>query len=224
MTDHSVFMHEIKNCLSNIYSLIELAENYPENFQEYTNLVKASITQIKRIESDYDEYRNSGKSPIKFGSVNLSELLQSLVEEYKSSANDKKINIQIEEKYANDSHTTNDIRIFTDAVKLRQVLTNLLTNAIKYNIPEGQIYITCKVLDNKKVAICIRDTGIGMNKEELRKLGTAFYRSKKVDVEGTGLGWTLIKSIVNLMDWNIQIKSNVRSTQDSGGTCVTIEI
>ncbi len=202
MTEPNIFMHEIKNSLSNIYSLAEIIENDPKEIRECLPLIKAAIQQIKNVEYDYDEYRKSGKTTIRLTPVNLATLLTSISEEYRITAEEKNINIKLSCK---------NIKIQTDTTKLRQVLANLITNAIKYNYTNGQICLECKLVGDRP-AIIISDTGIGMAPEEIRLLGTMFYRSKKINVPGTGLGWSLIKSITSIMGWDINVRSKAKAT------------
>ncbi len=202
MSEPNIFMHEIKNSLGNIYSLIEIIENDPTEISECLPLIRGAIQQIKNIEYDYDEYRKSGKTPIQLSPINLATALTSISEEYRIAAEEKKINITLSCK---------NIKIQTDMTKLRQVLSNLISNAIKYNHANGQIHLECKMMGDRPVVI-ISDTGIGMSSEEIRLLGTMFYRSKKINVPGTGLGWSLIKAIVDIMKWDINIRSKTKST------------
>ena len=201
MTESDIFMHEIKNSLGNIYALAEIIENDPTELSECLPLMKTAINQIKNVERDYNEFRKSGQSTIRLGPVNLATLLSSIAEEYRLQADEKKITINISCK---------NIKIQTDVSKLRQVLINLIINAIKYNQIGGQILLECKAVAAKNVII-ISDSGIGMSPDELKMIGTVFYRTKKIDVPGTGLGWALIKSISNLMKWEITIKSKSKS-------------
>ena len=194
---NSIFMHEIKNCLSNVYSLVEILETDPRELNACLPLIKASIRQIKNIEYDYDEYRKSGKNTIHISHVNLATIITSLAEEFRVRADEKKITIKTDCK---------NIKVNTDVTRLRQVIANLITNAIKYNVIGGEILIECKQVADK-IGIYVSDTGIGMSQEEIRMLGTMFYRSKKIDAPGTGLGWSLIKSIVRIMGWDINIRS-----------------
>lgn len=203
MSDSNIFMHEIKNSLSNIYSLVEIIENDPKESRECLPLIKSAIKQIKSIESDYTEYIKSGKTPINNTSINLASILTSVAEEYKTIADERRVSIKISSK---------NIKVNTDAAKLRQVLSNLVNNAIKYNTIGGQVHLECRQTGDKPVII-ISDTGIGMDQTEIASLGTMFYRSKKIEAPGTGLGWSLIKSIVSVMNWTINIRSkpNIRA-------------
>ena len=197
MSEIDIFMHEVKNSLSNIYLLVELMES---NIDEYGNclpLIKESIEQIKNVEADYIQYRNLGKNQISRELVNIASLVNAIVAEYRTMAENKNIKIDI---------NCTSIKLTTDETKLRQVLSNLLSNAIKYTLPGGRVLIECNKVKSV-VYISVKDTGIGMNATEIAKLGTAFYRCKKIEAPGTGLGWTLIKSISDLMNWNIKVIS-----------------
>ncbi len=202
MSESNVFMHEIKNSLSNVYSLVEIIENDPKEIRSCLPLIKLAINQIKNLEYDYDEFRKSGKTVIRIVQVNLATLLTSIAEEYRGLAEEKKVSIKVISK---------NIKVQSDIVRLRQVLGNLITNAIKYNLLGGQILLECKTYGDKTI-ISVSDTGIGMSQDEIRMLGTMFYRSKKIDAPGTGLGWALIKSIADLMQWDISVKSKAKPT------------
>jgi hypothetical protein len=197
----AVFMHEIKNSLSNIYSLIELIEDDKNEYLSYMQLIKKSIMQIKSIESDYDTYKRIGQTPVTYSVINLPSMISVLAAEHKTLADRHKIDILF---------NCSPLRVETDATKLKQVISNLLSNAIKYNVCGGKVLIECKVVNNKK-CIIVKDTGIGMTNAELQSIGTMFYRCKKIDTDGTGLGWALIKSIVDLMMWDIKITSCPKS-------------
>lgn len=200
MNESSIFIHEIKNSLSNIYSLVEIIEKDPSESRECLPLIKTAINQIKNIERDYDEYRNSGKTTVKLSQVNIASLLGLIADEHKAKADERKVTIQV---------ICKNIKIQTDLTKLKQVLTNLITNAIKYNQIGGQILLEGKLVNNRLV-ISVSDTGIGMSPEEIKSLGIMFFRSKKNNAPGTGLGWSLIKAIASSMGWEINIKSKTK--------------
>jgi signal transduction histidine kinase len=95
---------------------------------------------------------------------------------------------------------------------MEQVIINLLTNAIKNTPPGGEIHI-CNSEYNNNVDLKIKDTGIGLTKEEIKKLFTPFGKIERygknlnVDIEGTGIGLYLSKEIVELHGGNIIVES-----------------
>ncbi|CAN1600991.1 ATP-binding protein [Pseudomonas mediterranea] len=109
--------------------------------------------------------------------------------------------------------------VLADRQRLVQVLLNLLSNAIKYNRPEGEVRIEVTVLD-KRVAIAVSDTGRGIAPEQLDQLFKPFERlGADPQVEGTGLGLSLSKSLLEMMQGTLQ----VHSLPDQG-CCFTLQL
>ncbi len=194
-----IFFHEIKNNLANIYSMIEIIEDEPETFNEYAPLIKSSILNVKNIEKDYETFLTTGIRSGKCQTININSVIESVCLEYKNMADEYGVDIQ---------RDLIDIKLCIDIPKFKQVISNLISNAIKYNIPGGAIHVSA-CYSNHKVQIEIKDTGIGMIPNEIKKLGTAFYRSKRKEVPGTGLGWATIINICDLFGWKYNINSNV---------------
>ena len=115
--------------------------------------------------------------------------------------------------------------LYGDNMRVKQVIINLLTNAVKYT-QEGRILFQIKAendtaTDTSKLTISVQDTGMGMTEEDLQQLFTKFQRfdmGKNQNVEGTGLGMAITKSLVELMDGEIQVKS----TYGEGSTFIII--
>ncbi|RYZ63994.1 MAG: response regulator, partial [Proteobacteria bacterium] len=101
------------------------------------------------------------------------------------------------------------VYVLADHQRLKLVLVNLLTNAIKYNQTGGQIFITCTLVPNEQICISIRDTGPGIAPDDLAKLFTPFERLKAVnsEVEGTGLGLVLSLRLVTSMGGTLEVES-----------------
>lgn len=101
--------------------------------------------------------------------------------------------------------------IYTDYYRLIQVLINLLSNAYKYTPNGGTITLSVQEVDNR-VCFAISDTGIGLNDEQIKKLGTPFWRADDDytnNQSGTGLGFFITRSLVRQMDSYIKISSEV---------------
>lgn len=111
------------------------------------------------------------------------------------------------------------VLVRVDAEKLRQAVTNLLSNAYKYSPKGGEIELDCVVNDNHKViGIRIRDHGIGMTPEQLARAFERFYRADSSgNIPGTGLGLCLVKEIVELQGGKIDMESTFGQ-----GTTVTV--
>jgi CheY-like chemotaxis protein len=99
--------------------------------------------------------------------------------------------------------------IFVDATRLKQVLLNLMSNAVKYNHDQGTVTIECKVLNNNRLRISVTDTGSGITKDQQQLLFQPFERlgADKSEIEGTGIGLVITKRLIELMQGTIGVKS-----------------
>jgi signal transduction histidine kinase len=99
----------------------------------------------------------------------------------------------------------------TDYYRLLQVLTNLMSNAVKYTPEQGTVTLALRPLE-KRVEFSIADTGVGLSKESLRMLGTKFWRAEDDFTRsqpGTGLGFAITRSLVEQMGSHIEIQSEL---------------
>jgi len=95
-----------------------------------------------------------------------------------------------------------------DPIRLKQVLLNLLSNAVKYNRDQGQIRLDSEIIDNKRLRICVTDTGEGLAEQDLTKLFTSFERFNSVNnIEGSGIGLVITKHLIELMGGTISVES-----------------
>jgi CheY-like chemotaxis protein len=101
--------------------------------------------------------------------------------------------------------------ILADRQRLRQVLLNLISNAIKYNLTGGTVHITCSTVAGTDLRISVTDTGPGIAPDKLGRLFVAFDRlgAETSHVEGTGLGLALSKHLIEAMGGAIGIESTV---------------
>jgi CheY-like chemotaxis protein/anti-sigma regulatory factor (Ser/Thr protein kinase) len=101
--------------------------------------------------------------------------------------------------------------VLADQQRLKQVLLNLLANAIKYNRPGGSVRVSCGAAPENRVRLEVRDTGAGIPAEQLPRLFTPFDRldAEQTMIEGTGLGLALAKRLMEAMDGSIGVDSMV---------------
>lgn len=178
-----------------------LSETQRENVIEILEAGNHLLTLINEI-LDLAKIE-SGNLKINIETVPLSEPLAKSLKLIKSQAAEKKLTII-------NNISPNDYIVQADNTRLKQVLLNLLTNAVKYNTHQGSITLDSEVMDNQRLRICVTDTGKGLTKAEIAKLFTAFERLDAVDnVEGTGIGLVISKHLIELMDGSIGIKSIV---------------
>jgi PAS domain S-box-containing protein len=108
------------------------------------------------------------------------------------------------------TQTLAGVRVAADSMRLRQVLLNLLGNAIKYNRPGGQVSVACEV-EAAQVRLLVRDTGRGLSEGERARLFQPFERIHATDsaVEGTGIGLALSRRLVEAMGGSIGVHSTL---------------
>ena len=102
-----------------------------------------------------------------------------------------------------------ELFVMADKKRLRQVLINLLSNAVKYNREDGIVRVKAEMLDKKQLRIMVSDTGKGINAADIEKLFDPFERLtfKNSNVEGTGIGLTVTKQLVEAMGGSIGVDS-----------------
>lgn len=100
---------------------------------------------------------------------------------------------------------------YFDKLLLKQVFQNTISNAVKYSQPEPKISVTLSVRSNT-IKIVVKDNGIGIDEEDLTHLFEPFFRSKEVSqIEGNGLGLSIVKESVKLHGGEINVKSKIGS-------------
>ena len=116
------------------------------------------------------------------------------------------------------------IRVVADRTRLKQVLLNLLSNAVKYNRPDGTLTLVAQPLDHERLRIEVRDSGAGLNQDQIAHLFEPFNRLGRTKegpdaVEGTGLGLVVTKHLIELMGGRIGV-----SSLPGVGTCFWVDL
>ncbi|RAU21929.1 hypothetical protein CU669_11585 [Paramagnetospirillum kuznetsovii] len=104
-----------------------------------------------------------------------------------------------------------DLTVRADYTRLKQVLFNLISNAIKYNRPNGRVDISCEPQSDSKVVVVVTDTGIGIPEREKSEIFQPFSRlgQESSGIEGTGIGLTITKRLVEAMNGSLDFTSTV---------------
>ena len=102
-----------------------------------------------------------------------------------------------------------DINVTVDEMRFKQVLLNILSNAIKYNSENGKVVIDCSTTDEKMLLISVTDSGVGLTPEQQSNLFTPFERfgAENSHIEGTGLGLVISKELIELMGGKMGVES-----------------
>lgn len=195
--------HELKTPLTSMHGHLQAMI---DGIWEATPIRLASIDkELMRITSLIDELKKLNKlenEPINKSKVNLRNIISSIVINFQAIALQKGVNI---------STKLDDVEIYADEDKLSQVITNIISNSIKYNKVDGNVYVSLYKNDNK-VYIRVKDTGIGIKDEDIQYIFERFYRgdkSRSKSNEGLGVGLTISKMIIKEHDGEILVNTNL---------------
>jgi len=220
--------HDIRTPMNAIIGMTALAKKYIDEKQRVSDAldkIDAASTHLLSLINDIlDMSRiNSGKMEISFEKFSLPELINDTV---------NLIRPLLEEKHHKGVLDPEDLEteyFFGDALRIKQVLVNVLSNAVKYTNDGGEILFTVKEAPapgegpNKKLLTFIcTDNGMGMSEEFVERIFEPFERvnnSTISGIEGTGLGMSIVKRLVDAMNGSIDIQSAVGK-----GTTVTITL
>lgn len=197
--------HELKTPLTNIQSHLEaMIDGIWEPTEERLLSVKEEAERLSSLVSDMQKLNKYDESSIKLkkDNVNISDIICFVIFQFSNLAKSKNIKIEYEKK---------NINLYCDKDKITQALVNILSNAIRYSNEGSTIFIEEKLKDNK-VIISIEDQGIGISEEDLKYVFERFYRADKSrtrDTGGTGIGLTIVKSIVSSHGGEVKLESKL---------------
>ncbi len=203
--------HELRTPLTIIRGEVELTLQSPRSEAEYRRILVSNLEEVIRLSTIVENLliltkAEMGKQEIVFTEkVDLQDLLQGLYEDGEIIAEKKHIRIEL---VKNEPAT-----VLGDTVRLRQLMLNLLDNAIKYTPKQGKVSLLPEC-ENGYAKLSVQDNGIGIPKEEQGKIFDRFYRIDKArsrDLGGTGLGLSIAKLIAEQHSGRIEVESELHS-------------
>lgn len=199
--------HEIKNPLAVCKGYLDMIDiNKQEKAEKYISIMKQEVDRSLNIISDFVEYN---KIKIKKEQIDLNCLLDDVYDSFKILVNNKKVKLEYKDR------DDEEIYFEGDYERLKQVLVNLLKNALEATEENGRIEIYSNIY-KKHLEIIIKDNGIGMSKETLEKIKEMFYTTKQ---NGTGLGVALSNEIIKSHNGELIFESETNK-----GTTATIRL
>lgn len=199
--------HELRTPLNAILGFSQMLEMDAETLNDaqqgnVQEILEAGKHLLYLINEVLDLARiESGKNEVLMQDVDVSDVLQQSINLIKTQAELRQL--EIIDKVSACGHI-----VYADSTRLKQVLVNLLANAVKYNSVKGRIVIDSVVLDRQVLRISISDTGEGLSGEDISKLFVHFERLNAVNnVEGTGIGLVITKHIIENMGGCIGVDS-----------------
>lgn len=213
--------HDIKAPAASISGFIDLMKEYVTEAQgmECLQNIKNSAAHLSRLVASLLDYHQLENGLMKVQPVSFSptQLVKESVEGMRLRAEEKGLAISYEmtmgmKKEANQENETDKELFLADAFRIRQILDNLVSNAIKYT-DHGSVNIEArvsKIMGKLTLTISVKDTGKGMTDEEKRKVFQAFTRLKSAQgIEGTGLGLSITQELVSLLGGEILLRSTL---------------
>jgi signal transduction histidine kinase len=212
----SQLAHELKNPLSSIIGYSDLFLRQQRQKTEikdtYTDLehierVLRNGRHLLRLINDVLELSryDAGKVQLQLAPTNVIELVSNVCEMLEPLAEEKKLQIAVD----------CDRRLqelLTDEFQLQQVITNLVSNAIRYT-ESGNINISCQVIDQEQWTLVVADTGMGIAPENQTKIFEPYFRVSKSDrsyfPDSTGLGLAIVSRLVKLLQGKINVESQL---------------
>ncbi|PLR81357.1 ATP-binding protein [Bacillus sp. V33-4] len=201
----SKMSHELRTPLNGILGFAQLLELERTLDDRQQTFVKKIITSgghlLNLINEILDLSRiETGKMQISSQVINTAKLIDECIG--MMSPVSEKSNISI---VADLDHIADQF-VYADPIRLRQVMLNLIDNAIKYNKENGQVNISCKITKHD-ITVYIKDTGIGFSNQYVDDIFEPFYRIKETNTEGTGIGLSLTRQLMQLMGGSIGAES-----------------
>ena len=194
--------HEIKNPIAVCKGYLDMLNlDDREKSKKYIDIVKSEMDRSLNIMNDFMEY---SKIKVNKEIFDMTMLLDEIYDSFKLLIINKKIKFNYENEYE-------DIFVWGDFNRLKQVFVNIIKNSIESITSNGIISIRVKVV-SKKVIVSIEDNGEGMTEDELSNIKEMFYSTKK---NGTGLGVALSNEIVLAHNGELSYSS----VKDKGTTC-----
>jgi signal transduction histidine kinase len=168
-----------------------------ENIDKVLEKIEISVQRAKKI--THQLLSHSRKSDFIKKEVNVEELIDEVIQFFEREAVNNEIKLQ-------KNIVSNLMNIFTDPNQLRQVLVNIVSNALHATEPNGNITINAEEEDNY-IVVRVKDSGSGIPKEHIDKIFDPFFTTKAPG-EGTGLGLTVCKSIMSNIGGQIEVESD----------------
>lgn len=204
--------HDFRSPLTSIKGYVEaiMDGTIPHEMQDkYLNIILLETERLNKLTQSMLELNKYGArgTMLDISSFDINNTIKLVVQSFEGICQEKKISFEL----ILTGHTS---FVYADISKIQQVLYNLIDNAIKFSHPDSTITIETTE-KNEKVFISVKDMGIGIPKDSIKKIWERFYKtdlSRGKDKRGTGLGLAIVREIISVHNENI----NVISTEGVG--------
>jgi CheY-like chemotaxis protein/nitrogen-specific signal transduction histidine kinase len=207
--------HEIKTPLSSMMGYMEMwdSDELPADIKRQLHSARNSGLHILSMLTNLLEFSRleTNKGVLHFSQFDLIELVNDIIDMFQPLTEEKGLKLQFE------NHTTSPFVVETDFTLIKQILINVISNAVKYTL-QGSVIISLQY--EQQLIFTITDTGIGIEKEDMKDIFKPFSRIKNpLKTEGNGFGMYVTKGLVDSLKGEITVAS-----EKGKGTCVTIHL
>ena len=197
--------HELRTPLTLIADPIENIvndENLTKQQRNMLQIVEKNVSILMRLVKEILDFRKiqNKKMELTLSEFELTHYLKEWASTFESIATKRKIKV--------DLIIPAPIRLCADIYKVERICYNLLSNALKYTSEGGSITIKAKSTD-ETVEICIKDTGKGIAKEDIKHIFDRFYQVRNSNKDGTGIGLAIVKAFTELQGGTAKVESEV---------------
>lgn len=202
--------HELRTPLAVIKGTMEVLIRKPRNQEEYESKINFCISEVNRLNHMVDQllllarFENQ-KQNIKKESIYLNAIVLDSLTGFSDKIESKKLTVK--------TNFSDDYYLMSDNYLVYIIISNLISNAIKYTNDNGEVTITL-VTQNNTIDFYIKDNGVGISNNDLNKIFGSFYRSDVTnhpEIKGTGLGLSIVKRLCDLLKIEITLNSTLHS-------------
>ncbi len=201
--------HELRTPLTSILAFVETLEDGAiddkENNQRFLGVIRKNAERMRHLIDDISELSSieAGTIIIEPKEIKLSLLIDEIFTSLSAKAGERKIKFQNKVEIAK--------IVWADKVRLEQILTNLIDNAVKFSRESGIVSVVCEEKD-KTDLITVSDESEGISSEHLQRIFERFYRTDRArsrEIGGTGLGLAIVKHLVRLHGGEVSVNSTL---------------
>lgn len=202
--------HELRTPIFTIQGYVETllggAVEDPAVNKKFLGSTAKSIDRLVELVNDLDQISKleSGRIPLVQEAFRIQDLVADVYEEFELQAAEQDMKLMFKKG------AERALPVYADRTKIRQVLVNLIENALKYGHRGGIITAGCYIMDDKRIYVEISDDGPGIAEEHLPRIFERFYRadrSRNRKIGGTGLGLAIVKHIVEAHSQTVTVRS-----------------
>jgi signal transduction histidine kinase len=198
--------HDLVAPLKSLRGLIQIAQQEAAEEQKkfYFELMNTSINKLEEFIKSIMDFSTNSKKPIEYKEVSLTDVIDSIVQDIKYYTNSEKVELK--------RSFGKDFILETDAKRLHIILSNLITNAVKYHNYDQDVQAYVEVIATKKeeyYQLIVKDNGQGIPEEFHDKIFDMFFRAHQGS-EGSGLGLYIVVDTLKVLQGEIDFTSKLR--------------